>query len=110
MEKNNGVIAAGISVCGGEITGRVKIIKSAADVHKVESDDIMVVAQSSPAYAIGVMKAAGLICEGGGMLSHVCIVAKEIGIPCLARVEKATELLHEDMSVTLDADRGVIYG
>ena len=44
------------------------------------------------------------------MLTHICIVAKELGIPCLARVEKATELMGDNATVTLDADTGTVYG
>ena len=112
MKKDNVLtqIAAGISVSPGRVTGPVKIVKNSADVKKVGDGDIMVVSHSSPAFAIGVMNAAGLICEGGGMLTHICIVAKELGIPCLARVEKATELIGENTTITLDAKEGIVYG
>ena len=110
MKRNDGVIAKGISVSRGKVIGPVRIINNPQDVEKLNEGEIMVVAQSSPAFAIGVMNAAGLICETGGALTHICIVAKEMGIPCLARVEKATELLQEAMTVTLDATAGVIYG
>jgi pyruvate,water dikinase len=110
MKQDNGVIGRGLTVSTGRVTGKVKIVRSAADVKKVVDGDIMVVAHSSPAFAIGVMTAAGLVCETGGLLTHVCIVAKEIGIPCLARVEGATELLKDGMDITLDAAGGVIYG
>lgn len=112
MKKDNVLtkIAAGISVSPGRVTGPVKIVRNTGDVKKVTDGDIMVVSHSSPAFAIGVMNAAGLICEGGGMLTHICIVAKELGIPCLARVEKATELMGDNTAVTLDADTGTVYG
>ncbi|MCP5102158.1 MAG: hypothetical protein GY950_02200 [bacterium] len=102
-------IAKGLPVSPGRVTGPVKIVTNSADVKKVVEGDIMVVSHSSPAFAIGVMNAAGLICEGGGMLTHICIVAKELGIPCMARVEKATQLLADNQSVTLDADNGVVH-
>lgn len=108
MKKDSPVIATGISVSPGTITGPVKIVKNPTDVNKIQSGDIMVVEQSSPAFAIGVMNAAGLICAGGGMLTHICIVARELGIPCLARVGNATTLLHESMTVTLDASKGEV--
>ena len=103
-------IAGGMSVSPGQVTGPVKIVKNPAEVNKVKEGDIMVVLNSNPAFAIAVMKASGLICEGGGMLTHICIVAKEMGIPCLARVEGATRLLKENTTVTLDATGGMVYG
>lgn len=112
MKKDNllTIVAKGIPVSPGQVTGPVKIVKNSADVKKVGNGDIMVVSQSNPAFALGVMNASGLICEGGGMLTHVCIVAKEMGIPCMARVEKAAELLKDNMNITLDASQGIIYG
>ena len=110
MKQELEAILKGLPVSPGTARGVVKIVKSPADVNKVTTDDIMVVSTSSPAFAIGVMNAAGLICEGGGILTHICIVAKEIGIPCIARAEKATETLKENSTVTLDADQGMVYG
>ena len=109
-ENIESIIVGGLCVSPGVVAGPVKIVTGPADVDKVKSGDIMVVMNSSPAYAIGVMNASGLICEGGGMLTHICIVAKEIGIPCLARVEKATELLKDNSIITLDADKGTVHG
>lgn len=103
-------IAEGIPVSPGQVTGPVKIVTSPAEVNKVKEGDILVVLNSNPAFAIAVMKASGLICEGGGMLTHICIVAKEMGIPCLARVEGATQLLKENTTITLDATEGMVYG
>ena len=110
MKTNNSIIAKGISVCPGQVTGPVKIVKNPADVKKINQGDIMVVSHSSPAFAIGVMNAAGLICERGGMMTHICIVAKELGIPCMARVENATQSFKENSTITLNATEGVIYG
>jgi len=109
MEKDNNAIVKGISVSAGNVTGTVKIIKKSTDINKVKSGDIMVVMNSSPAFAVGVMKSSGLICERGGMLAHICIISMEMGIPCIANAEKATEKLEENMIITLDATRGIVY-
>jgi pyruvate,water dikinase len=109
MRKNNSIIAKGIPVSRGQVTGPVKIVKNPTEVKKVGQGDIMVVSHSSPAFAIGVMNAAGLICEKGGIMTHICIVAKELGIPCLARVENAAHRLQENMEITIDATQGIIY-
>lgn len=108
-EPESGAIVRGVSVSPGLVTGPVKIVMSAADVDKVESGDIMVVKNSSPVFAIGVMNSAGLICEGGGMLTHVCIVSMEMGIPCIADAKNATATLKDKMVVILDATNGAAY-
>ena len=110
MKENNFVIATGITVSPGQITGPVKIVKNSSDVKKIGAGDIMVVSQSSPAFAIGVMNASGLICEKGGIMTHICIVAKELGIPCMTQVKNAAEKLTDNLTITLNAAEGVIYG
>lgn len=102
-------IAAGVPVSPGTVTGAVRIVACAADVATVEEGDIMVVSHSSPAFAVGVMKAAGLICQTGGVLTHICIVAREIGIPCVARVPEITSKLSTGDFVTMNASSGEIY-
>jgi pyruvate,water dikinase len=109
MRKESNIIARGIPVSPGQVTGPVRIVNNPEDVKKVKEGDIMVVSHSSPAFAIGVMKAAGLVCERGGIMTHICIVAKELGIPCMARVENATRLLTENSLITLDAAEGTVH-
>ena len=109
-ENDSGIVVRGVSVTPGYVTGPVKIVKNSAEANKIKEGDIMVVLSSNPAFAIGVMNAAGLICERGGVLTHICIVAREMGIPCLAKVEGATALLKENMMITLDSTSGVVYG
>lgn len=108
--KDKDVITNGIPVSPGFVTGPAKIVKNSTDINRVKSGDIMVVMNSSPAFAIGVMNSAGLICEGGGILTHICIVSMEMGIPCITQAGKATELLEENMIITLDATQGIVYG
>ncbi len=110
MKRDSSVIATGMIVSPGQVTGPVKIVQGSAEVKKVGKGDIMVVTQSSPAYAIGVMKAAGLLCEKGGMMTHICIVAKELGIPCLTQVKNAAEIFKDEMIITIDATEGVVKG
>lgn len=110
MQQQAPVIGKGISVSPGVIEGPVKIVDSPEDVYTVKQGDIVVVKYSDPLYTLAVMNAAGLICEVGGALTHICIVSAEIGIPCIARAENITESLSDGMIVTLDASRGMVYG
>ena len=110
MENDNYVIVKGMSVSPGVVTGPVRIVKKSTDMIRVKSGDIMVVMNSSPAFAVGVMNSSGLICQGGGMLTHVCIISMEMGLPCIAKADRATEILEEGMVVTLDATKGFVYG
>ena len=88
----------------------MKIVDSPEDVHLVKPGDIVVVKYSNPLFTLAAMASAGLICEVGGVLTHICIVSAEIGIPCIARAENITESLTDGMIITLDASQGLVYG
>lgn len=103
------VIGTGIPVSPGVVEGPVKIVDAPEDVALVKPGDIVVVRYSNPLFTLAAMSAAGLICEVGGVLTHICIVCAEMGIPCIARAEKITESLSDGMIITLDASGGRVY-
>jgi phosphoenolpyruvate synthase/pyruvate phosphate dikinase len=102
-------ILEGIPVSRGVASGRVRAIRGHTLIPRVEEGDIVVVPSSHPSYATGVMRASGLICEDGGMLSHICIVAMEMGIPCITQARNALELLEDGDVIVLDANKGIVH-
>ncbi len=54
-------------------------------------------------------KMAGIICETGGLTSHVAIIAKALKIPTLMGVEKATSLIKQNDNILLDCEAGNCY-
>ncbi|MGD2084782.1 MAG: PEP-utilizing enzyme [Candidatus Aminicenantes bacterium] len=103
-------ILQGIPVSGGVVTSKVRVINNVGQIRQIQHGDIMVVPNNNPAYAVGVMKAGGLICEEGGIISHICTVALEMGIPCITQAKHAVELMKTKDQVTLNADEGTVYG
>lgn len=99
----------GTIVCGGVVSGDVRVVTEPSEAAGVQPGEILVVPCSHPEYALGVLQAAGLICEQGGIISHICTVALELGIPCVTEVKGATSVLRHAARVTLDADRGAVY-
>ena len=99
----------GTAVSGGTVTGFVRVITEPGESANVQPGEILVVPCSHPEFAVGVMRAAGLVCEEGGIISHICTVALELGIPCITEAENATRLMKDCSRVTLDGNEGVIY-
>jgi pyruvate,water dikinase len=100
----------GTVVSGGIVTGPVRVVTAPEKSGEVQPGDILVVPCSHPEFAVGVMRAAGLICEEGGIICHICAVALELGIPCVTEVSNAVDVLKSCEYATVDGDRGVIYG
>jgi len=98
----------GLSACGGEITGVVKILEGIHEIAKLEKGDILVTKQTDPGWICAFPLISGLIVERGGMLSHGAIVAREFGIPAIVGVENITKLLKDGQKIHLNAYHGTI--
>jgi pyruvate,water dikinase len=103
------VLLKGITVSPGVVRGKVRVVSTPEELDEVVYGEILVLPNSHPMYAIGVMKASALLCEDGGKLSHICIVAMEMGIPCITQVKGATTSLHTGDQVYVDATEGAVY-
>ena len=52
--------------------------------------------------------AGAVVLEVGGPLSHAAIVAREFGLPAVLNVRKATRVLRDGETVTVDGNDGVV--
>ncbi len=108
-------ILQGMGVSQGKATGRVKIIQDLNGSYKFKEGDILVTEITDPTMVILMGKAAGIICDIGGMTSHSSIVSREMGIPCIVSAQciktkkKATKILKEDMEILMDGTLGEVY-
>lgn len=97
----------GTPTSGGVYTGKVKVVRSIQEWHKVEQGCVLVVPYSDIGWTPIFMKAGALISESGGILSHGSIIAREFGIPAVVSVENATQIA-DDSQVTVDGYQGTI--
>lgn len=42
-------------------------------------------------------------------MAHLCIVALEMGIPCMTQAKNAMKFMETGNIITLDANEGVVY-
>ncbi len=107
-------ILQGLGVSQGKVRGRVTIIHTPEDFNKFSEGDILVTKITSPDMVLLMEKAAGIICDVGGMTSHPSIVSREMGIPCIVSAKSvktgksATEVLKEGMFIEMCGQSGEI--
>jgi len=92
----------------GVATGPVRVVRSAAEIHRVRHGDIVVCPTTTPAWTIIFQRAAALITDGGSALCHAAIVAREHGIPAVVATGNATHRLRDGQSVKVDGNRGTV--
>jgi phosphohistidine swiveling domain-containing protein len=93
----------------GTATGTVNIVHE-ADVATatINEGDILVCDITTPDYISLMQKAAAVVTERGGILSHAAIVCRELGKPCIAATGNATSVLKDGQKVIVDATAGVV--
>lgn len=92
----------------GQARGKVKIMKSAADVDKVNHGDILVTVSTNPDFLPAMMRASAYVTDQGGITSHAAIVAREMKKPCIIGTKVATKVFKNGDKVEVDATKGIV--
>ena len=64
---------------------------------------------TNPDMVPAMRRASAVVTDEGGRTCHAAIVSRELGIPCIVGAKDASQILKEDMEITVDATRGVVY-
>ncbi|MBN1674813.1 MAG: hypothetical protein JXR37_27455 [Kiritimatiellae bacterium] len=89
------VLKAGICANPGVATGRIRVVASGADRHRLVAGDILVARSPDPAWTASLIKSAAVVTDFGGMLCHAAIIAREQNLPAIVGTVSATEDLRE---------------
>ena len=108
-KENRKIILRGVPASPGITKGKAKIIFSPAEVSNFDNGDILVAPLTNPQYTVAILKAAAIVTDIGGILSHPAIVAREMGIPCVTGTDNATKILKNGEEIIVDGNEGVIY-
>ena len=77
-------------------------------ISKFKKGDVLVTRMTRPEFLPLVKKTSAIITDGGGVLCHAAIIARELKIPCIVGTKIATQILKDGDLVEVDANRGVI--
>jgi pyruvate,water dikinase len=102
-------IVEGYGASPGVASGTVKIIKDLSEIGKVQKGDILVTRMTSPDYVPAMEKSAAIVTDEGGITCHAAIVSRELGVPCIIATKTATQVLKDNMKITVDATHGKVY-
>jgi phosphohistidine swiveling domain-containing protein len=102
-------LITGTSAQKGTAVGRVKIIFTTNDLHKIQQGDILIATMTTPEYLVVMGLAAAFVTDMGGMLCHAAIVSREMGKPCVVGTRIATQIFQDEDLVRVDASNGIVY-
>ena len=103
-----GDVLKGAAGSGGVATGRARVVLDAADPEGLEPGDILVAPQTDPSWVPLFVAAGGVVVNVGAMGSHAMLVSRELGVPCVASVAGATELIPNGATITIDGNAGTV--
>ena len=118
--KSSNVKASGrVSLAGrvaqsGKVIGTARVIdsKDSNDLTKIakrfHKGDIIVASMTQPNLMFLIKKAAGIVTDEGGMVSHAAIVAREFKIPCIVGTKNATRVFKDGDRIEVDANKGIV--
>ncbi|WP_457621350.1 phosphoenolpyruvate synthase [Persephonella sp.] len=105
-------LVQGIAVGDKVATGKVKLMYSLEDAKDFKPGDVLVTDMTDPDWEPIMKQAAAIVTNRGGRTCHAAIVARELGVPAVVGAGNATEILKDDMEVTVscaEGDVGYVY-
>ena len=108
----NIVLAEGRAIGQKVGTGPVRLVRSTAEMDRVQPGDVLVTDMTDPNWEPVMKRASAIVTNRGGRTCHAAIIARELGIPAVVGCGDATEHLTEDSLVTVscaEGDTGYIY-
>jgi phosphohistidine swiveling domain-containing protein len=101
-------VVAGTPASAGRYTGTVRLVMDEHQFGKIRAGVVVVCPTTSPAWSVVFPSMGALVTDGGGILSHPAIIAREHGIPAVVGAGNATAILKDRQQVTVDGSTGVV--
>ena len=99
----------GITAFAGKVTGTAKVIfdvtKQADDF---EEGDILIATTTNLSFIPLMSKAAAIVTDEGGLLTHTAIIARELKKVAIVGCKVATKILKDGDSLEVDANVGIV--
>ena len=112
LKGHSAVLAEGRAIGQKIGTGPVRLVKSVAEMGRVQPGDVLVTDMTDPNWEPVMKKAGAIVTNRGGRTCHAAIIARELGIPAVVGCGDATEKLAEGALVTVscsEGDTGYVY-
>ncbi|MBN1873915.1 MAG: phosphoenolpyruvate synthase [Anaerolineae bacterium] len=108
MKKHRGDTLKGVAASPGRVTATARLINGPEDFAQMQTGDILVAPLTTPAWTPLFARAAAIVTDIGGPLSHGSIVAREYGIPAVLGTGTATKHIRSGQTITVDGSSGTV--
>lgn len=98
----------GVPASPGRYSGPVRVVRDETEFAKLRAGDVLVAPTTSPPWSVLFLHAGAVVTDGGGVLSHTAVIAREYGIPAVLATGVATRRLCDGDPVSVDGTTGVV--
>lgn len=99
---------SGVAGSSGVTTGIARVVADIDDAVRLQPGDILVTRCTDPAWTAKFSALSGVVTETGGILSHAAVICREYGMPAILAVKKATSIIKDGETITIDGNNGTI--
>jgi phosphohistidine swiveling domain-containing protein len=99
---------SGVGASPGRYTGPVRRITGPDQFDRIQQGDVVVAPLTTSAWELVFDRIGALVTEGGGLLSHPAIVAREHGLPAVTGLAGAMGHFDDGQTVTVDGTAGTV--
>ena len=103
-----GLRLGGLGVAAGRAAGSARVLGHPGEGHHLRPGEVLVAPSTDPGWTPLLLRAAAVVAEVGGYLSHGAIVAREYGLPAVANIPGLLEAVRDGTRLTVDGDTGEV--
>jgi pyruvate,water dikinase len=107
-EDQHGDTLKGSGASAGKVSARACVMRGPEDFGRMQPGDVIVAVITTPAWTPLFVRAAAVVTDIGGPLSHSSIVAREYGIPAVLGTGAATRRIQDGQMITVDGNAGTV--
>jgi pyruvate,water dikinase len=98
----------GLPASAGLAEGRAYVAQNVADASGIEPGQILVCPFTDPGWTPILCRAAGVVTQTGGLLSHAAVICREFGVPAVLGVDRATRRIRHGQKIRVDGSLGTV--
>jgi pyruvate,water dikinase len=106
LDARGPVLATGRSVGEKIGQGRARVIRSVAELDRLQPGEVLVTEKTDPDWEPVMRRAAAVVTDHGGRTCHAAIVSRELGIPAVVGTGAGTAAIPDGAEVTVSCAEG----
>jgi pyruvate,water dikinase len=106
-DRSTETVRSGTGCSAGIVRAKARVVRDPR-TETVAPGEVIVARNTDPGWIALFANASAIVVERGSLLSHSAIVARELGIPCVVGLRRATEWLRSGDAIEVDGGAGTV--